>query len=207
MTQGEGGGPSADTESLILALLSEGRKTVAELVEKTGKSLPSVKSCLKRLKSKGKIANVKYGLYRTHGPAVAPPREEDEPLEPEGTLGLRLEKALRFLERGPRRLSEIKRELGLSTGKAQNLLRRMRSAKLVEMTGDKSTAMWQLPGYRPQTVSTARPKFDKQEPARHEVAFLAAPSTVVTALLAQRERVVRDLDRIDRMLVIAREEG
>ena len=70
--------------ALILALLGEGPKTSAELVERTDSTVKDVGNDLHRLKLVGKVkpAEERGGPWRLDGPAVSPLREEDDPAPP-----------------------------------------------------------------------------------------------------------------------------
>lgn len=201
MSQGKGGGPAPETESVVLALVSEGRKSIKELVEKTGKSTRAIKSCLTRLKQKGKVAPCGKGVYRAHGPAVSPLREEEIPTDDHGDA--QVQSVLGLLRERSAPLRDVKLHLGVSALVAQRVLRRMRAARMIAMSGTKRTAVYSLPG------AESAPKSAKRREARPETvvaARQAAENPVVVALLAQRDRAARELDKINRMLAIAREE-
>ncbi len=65
----------------VLACISEGPKTTAELIER-GFHRGSVTGVVRRLRDEGKIRQEAKGKpWRTNGPAVSPLREEDVPAD------------------------------------------------------------------------------------------------------------------------------
>jgi predicted ArsR family transcriptional regulator len=106
-----------------------------------------------------------------------------------------------MLQHGPLSVSQVARDLGVGKSQAQRLLRRMKKGWLVELSGRARKAVWHLPGRGPSDA----PKSGKVRAAARPRSAESDP--VVAALLEVREKAARELDRIDRMLAIAREEG
>lgn len=181
-------------KELVLAGLSEGRRSPADLVEKTGVPAASLRKVLSELSRAGKISKCEDGRWMRGEPPK--PKPEEDP---------NIDRVLRMLEAGPLDSASVARALSLDAKSVTSLRKKMQRTGDVTVTGRTNGARWHLPGavVKPSPVTLETPmkkvRFDK----------LDMEDPVVAALVEQRaaadDRHTRELARIDRMLAIAGE--